>query len=354
MVTRFLGFLALLALIPSMAAAAPGPSAQPTQVEAVIVKGEALERTIEAVGTLISNESAIISPEISGRVTEILFDEGQEVKQGDILLKLDDSIYKAELAQMQSSLALSRANYSRAQTLFKQQTGTGRARDETLAKLNSDLAGVDLAKAQLDKTLIKAPFDGLIGLRQISIGNYVTPGQALVNFESIDPLKVDFRVAEIYLDALAPGQKINVRVDSFPAKTFEGEVYAIDPKIDNAGRTVVLRARLPNTERQLRPGLFARVNLVISTKDNAILIPEQSLMPQGQEQFLYKIVDGKAVMTKVKTGQRQKGHVEITEGVKVGDQVITAGQMKLRPDGAVSVVEPVSSKGQPQPAATQK
>lgn len=337
------GVLLGLALIPSLALAsaqksAPAP-AQPIQVEAIRVATKPLERAIQAVGTLISNESVLVSPEISGRITAIQFDEGQDVKAGTVLIKLDDSIYKAQLAQAQASLVLSKANYARAQTLFKQQTGTGRAKDETLAQLNTDLASVDLAKAQLDKTAIKAPFDGIVGLRQTSVGNYVTPGQGLVNFESIDPLKVDFRVAEIYLNAIGVGQKINVSVDAFPGKTFAGEVYAVDPKIDSAGRTVVMRAKLPNPDKTLRPGLFARVNLVISENNDAIMIPEESLIPQGTEQFVYKIVDGKAAMAKVTTGQRQSGQVEITNGLKVGDQVITAGQIKVRPDNPVKVIE---------------
>lgn len=355
MVTRFLGVLTVLALVPSLAIAAPpAASGQPTPVEAIVAKTSSLQRSIQAVGTLISNESVVISPEISGRITEILFEEGQEVKKGDILVKLDDSIYKAELAKSQASLVLSKANYGRAQTLFKQQTGTGRAKDETLAQMNTDTASVDLAKAQLDKTLIKAPFDGIVGLRQISMGNYVTPGQALVNFESIDPLKVDFRVAEIYLSQISPGQKINVSVDAFPGKQFEGEVYAVDPRIDSSGRTVVMRAKLPNAEMQLRPGLFARVSLVIGEQNSAILLPEEAMVPQGTEQFVYKVIDGKAVMTKVKTGQRRAGQVEITEGLKAGDEVITAGQMKIRPDAPVKVIASTDPKAAAQEPAAGK
>lgn len=340
--TVFYSFVLVLAT--GMAfAAAPGAGGPPpaTSVEAVRVASGKLERSIEAVGNLISNESVVLSPEIAGRVTEILFEEGQEVTLDTPLIQIDDSIYKAQLAQAQASLVLSQANYNRAQELLKSQTGTVRNRDETLSKLNIDRAAVDLAKAQAAKTLIAAPFDGIAGLRQVSVGDYVTPGQELVNFESINPLKVDFRIAEVYLSNLKTGQKIQVSVDAYPDKVFEGEVYAIDPRIDSAGRAIILRAKLPNPDKILRPGLFARVKLVIEQKDDAIMIDEQALIPQGNEQFVYKVVDGKAVMTKVQTGMRRAGKVEITSGLTTSDTVITAGQMKVRPNAAVTVLPPV-------------
>ncbi len=339
-----LGTLVLVLTTGLAFAAAPRGAGGPpsaTSVEAARVVTGPLERSIEAVGDLISNESVVLSPEIAGRVIEILFEEGQGVEIDAPLFRIEDSIYKAQLAQAQASLALSQANYNRAQELLKAQTGTARARDETLSRLNIDLAEIDLAKAQLNKTLISAPFTGIVGLRQVSVGDYVTPGQPLANLESIDPLKVDFRIAEVYLSSLKVGQKIAVSVDAFPDKTFEGVVYAIDPRIDSAGRAIVLRARLSNQDNILRPGLFARVKLVVEQKENAIMIDEQALMPQGDEQFVYRVIDGKAVMTKVETGMRRAGKVEITSGLTTDDTVITAGQMKIRPNAAVTVLPPV-------------
>lgn len=324
-------------------APASGPAtsraAQPVAVEAEKVRIDSIQRTIEAVGNLASNESVTLSPEISGRITHILFEEGQAVKKGDPLIRLDDAISRAELAQVEASLKLSRANYERAKTLFAQHTGTGRARDEAQAKLSTDQASLNLAKARLDKTTIYAPFDGIAGLRNVSIGDYVNPGQPMFNLESIDPLKVDFRMPEIYLGVLETGQKIQVNVDAFPNRSFEGEVYAIDPRVDSNGRTVVLRARLANEDGVLRPGLFARVSLVVNTTDGALIVPEQALIPQGNERFVYRIVDNKAVMTRVETGQRRRGQVEITEGLSADDVIVTAGQMKLRPDSPVTILE---------------
>lgn len=309
-----------------------------TTVEAEKVSVGSIDRQIEAVGTLASNESVILSPEITGRITEILFEEGQEVKAGTPLIRLDDAIARAELAQIEASMILSKTNYDRAETLLKEKSGTARARDEALSKLRADQAGVALAKAKLEKNTLSAPFDATIGLRNVSIGDYVNPGQQLVNLEDIKMLKVDFRMPEIYLDALKTGQKIEVKIDAFAGQVFTGEVYAIDPRVDVNGRTVVLRARLPNDGGVLRPGLFARVNLLVSRNETALLIPEQALIPQGTDRFVYRVVDGKAAMTKVKTGQRRTGQVEVLEGLTADDVIVTAGQMKLRPDMAVNTI----------------
>lgn len=316
---------------------------------ATIVEGEkvttgSIDRQIEAVGTLASNESVVLAPEITGRITEILFEEGQMVKAGDPLIRLDDAIARAELAQAEASMILSKTNYDRAETLLKEKSGTARARDEALSKLRTDQAGVALAKAKLEKSILRAPFDATIGLRNVSVGDYVNPGQQLVNLEDIAQLKVDFRMPEVYLDALRVGQKIEVRIDAFAGRVFSGEVYAIDPRVDSNGRTVVLRARLSNEGGVLRPGLFARVNLLVSRNDTALLIPEQALIPQGTERYVYKVVDGKAAMTKVETGLRRGGQVEVLNGLTADDVIVTAGQMKLRPDMAVTVI-PTTGNG---------
>ena len=171
-----------------------------------------------------------------------------------------------------------------------------------------DQAVLELARARLDKSVITAPFDGVVGLRKVSIGDFVDVGQDMVNLEQIDPLKADFRVAEIYLGAVRPGQPIELVVDAFPGETFAGEVYAIDPLIDESGRSIVLRARLPNAESRLRPGLFARVTLVLNERDDALQIPEQALVPQGQDQFVFRVIDGKAALTKVEVGHPARRH----------------------------------------------
>lgn len=322
---------------------APAKPVSAISVEAVKVATGKIDHAIEAIGNLASNESVILSPEIAGRITDILFKEGQPVKSGDALIKLDDAISRAELAQVQASLTLSKTNYDRAKGLYAKSASSALVLDEALAKRNADQAGADLAQAKLNKTVISAPFDGIVGLRSVSVGDYVNPGQSLANIESIDPIKVDFRVPEVYLNVLKSDQTINVSVDAFPGKTFQGSVYAIDPLIDSAGRTVVMRATLPNTDGILRPGLFARVNLLVGSNDKALLVPEEALVPQGGTPFVYVVRDGKAVTVPVKTGMRRDGQVEITEGLVEGDMVVTAGQIKIRPNAAVKIIPPAPS-----------
>ena len=287
--------------------------------------------------------SVIVRPEITGRITEILFDEGQGVRRGAALFRLDSAVARAQVNQAKASLELSRANHERAADLLRKGAGTQRSHEEAIAKLRTDEAALSLSQATLDKTMLVAPFDGVLGLRRVSVGDYVNPGQDLVNIESIDSLKVDFRVPEIHALRLTNGQSIRVALDAIPDATFDGKVYAIDPAHDPNGRAVILRARIPNSEGHLRPGMFARVTLIIDERKDAIMVPETALVPMGEEKFVYRVIDDKAALTKVKVGQRRGGQVEIVEGLASTALVVTEGAMKLR-DGAS--VRPVSSTAQ--------
>jgi membrane fusion protein (multidrug efflux system) len=302
-------------------------------VETARVAVGPIERRLGAVGSLRSNESVIVRPEIAGRIVAIPFAEGERVERGATLVMLDDTIYRAEVDQVQAALALSQANHERAVDLLRRNAGTTKARDEALAELRTNEAALHLAGARLEKTVIKAPFEGVVGLRKVSVGDFVGVGQDMVNLEQIDPLKADFRVAEIYLGAVRRGQRIELNVDAFPGQSFTGEVFAIDPLIDESGRSILLRARLPNPDGILRPGLFARVTLVLNEREDAIQVPEQALVPQGADQYVFRVVDGKAAFTKVTVGIRRDGMVEIVDGLGPDDEVVTAGQLKIR-DGA--------------------
>lgn len=304
-------------------------------VEAAPVKLGTVRRQIEAVGSLRSNEAVIIRPEISGRITEILFDEGQKVRKGMPLIRLDAAIAHAQVEQAKASLILSRANHERAEDLYRRGAGTQRARDEAVSKLRADEAALSLAQATLDKATLVAPFDGIIGLRKVSIGDYVNPGQDLVNLENIDQLKVDFRVPEIFSLQIKVGQAVQVRLDAIPNSAYEGTVYAVDPAYDPNGRAIILRARLPNRDGLLRSGMFARVTLLVEERDQAIVVPETALVPIGQNQFIFKVVDGKAVLTQIKIGQRRRGQVEIVEGLERDAVIVTEGAVKLRDGTAV-------------------
>ncbi len=328
-------------------AAAPAPSGPPSvPVEAAAVRSAVVSDEVSAVGTLRSNESVMIRPEIAGRIASINFNEGEPAEAGQVLVSLDDSTHQAEQADARAALKLAESNFRRLDELFTKGSTTARERDEALARLESARATLALSQARLDKTDVNAPFAGMLGLRRVSPGDYVTPGQDLVNLEDVDPIKVDFRIPERYLSSLSTGQLIRVRVDAFPGQSFDGEVYAIDPQVDPGGRSIAIRAYIDNPDLVLRPGLFARVRLVVAERPDAMVVPEQAIVPRGDQRYVFRVVDGKAVLTEVTIGQRQGGDVEIVSGLSEEDTVITAGQLKIR-DGA-----PVAVPGEEQaPAA---
>ncbi len=315
-------------------AAAPAPAANEIAVEAAHVRIGAIRRQIEAVGSLRSEESVIIRPEIAGRISQILFEEGQRVARGTPLVKLDDAIARAQVDQQNASLALSRLNFDRAKDLLAKGAGSQRAHDEAVAKLRADEAALALAQATLEKAMLTAPFDGILGLRNVSVGDYVTPGRDIVNIESMETLKVDFRVPEIYAVQLKTGQAVQVTLDAIPGETFDGKVYAIDPAHDPNGRAIILRARLPNRNDLLRSGMFARVVLITEDLEQRVLVPETALVPMGQDVFVFRLDQGKAKLTKINIGQRRAGEVEVVSGLDSDALVVTEGALKLR-DGSL-------------------
>lgn len=328
------------------AAPAAGAAAKPggggpgmaMPVEAQPVQAQGVRQEIIAVGSLLSNESVVLSPEIAGRIVKVQFREGRPVEAGTPLFLLDDSVHRAELEQAKAALSLSQRNHERATELFERKLISARERDEAAARLDVDRATVALAEARLAKTRIVAPFDGVVGLRTVSPGDYVQPGQALAPLEQIRVLKADFRLAEAALSSIAVGQTLNLEVDAYPGQIFPGTVYAIDPRLAEETRSIGVRARVPNDKGLLRPGLFARVRLVVAERPNALLVPEQAIVPQGDKLFVYVIEDGKAAIRPVRVGLRQAGQAEIVEGLQAGDIVITAGMQKIGPGSPVTPI----------------
>lgn len=325
--------------IPARAQQGAGPARPPSAVEAATARVATVTDEVTAVGSLQSDSSVTVASEIEGRVVEIAFEEGGTAAAGAPLVRLDDTVLRAELADARAGLILAEANYARADQLFGQRTGTRVAVDEAQAALARGRAAVELAQARLDKTVIRAPFAGRLGLRQVSRGAFVTPGEAIVNLESIDPIKVDFRIGETFLPSLKVGQTIGVRVDALPGEEYQGRIYAIDPQVDINGRAIRLRATVPNPDGVLRPGLFARVNVVTATRPEAVLVPESALVPEGETRHVFAIEDGKARRRVVTLGLRRAGEVEVLSGVRPGDRIVTAGQMRLRDGSSVEVVD---------------
>ena len=326
---------------PSGAASASAPSKGPAPasivVEASRVSQVSLPQALTAVGSLRSDETVILRPEIAGRVMQILFREGERVSKGDALVRLEASVQQADVDRAKANFTLSKSKHERSIDLRNKGFISSQALDEAENTLKVAQADAELMAARLSKTTLHAPFSGTIGLRQVSVGDYVKEGQDLVNLESLDPLKVDFRVPELALSQVKDGQTLQITLDALPDKAYDGRVFAINPLIDANGRSIVIRAQVPNRDGKLRPGMFARVRLFISGSKDTIVVPEEALFPVGDDKFVYKVVDGKAARQKIEIGQRRDGKVEVVNGLGVDDVVVTAGVIKLR-DGALVTV----------------
>jgi membrane fusion protein (multidrug efflux system) len=332
---------------PAAPASAKGGPPPGIGVAAVKVEMQRLPQALAAVGSLRSDETIIVRPEIAGRIAEIQFKEGERVAKGALLIRLDDSVQRADLDKARANLVLSKSKLDRAEDLRKQNFISGQARDEAENTYKVAKADVELMEARVSKATITAPFAGTIGLRQVSVGDYVKEGQDIVNLESIDPLKVDFRVPELALSQVKNGQTLQVTLDAIPDRAYDGNVYAINPLIDAGGRAVVIRAQVGNRDGKLRPGMFARVRLFTSEARDSALVPEESLFPVGDDKYVYKVVDGKAIRQRVEIGQRRDGKVEIVSGLEPSDVVVTEGHLKIRDGVAVKIAEQPTPAPQP-------
>jgi len=307
-------------------------------VEAAPVRVGTVTDELTAVGSLQANESVVVRTEMAQRIAAIELTEGRTVKAGDVLVRLDATELAAQVAQTEATVDLARANVERAKPLRDEKLISPQAFDELNTKLKEAEANLAIARERLSKATIRAPFGGKLGLRQVSPGDYVQPGQALVNLEDVSTVKVDFRVPEARLGTVAVRQPVTIRVDAFPGRVFPGTIEAINPRLDEATRTVMVRARIANPQGILLPGMFARVAVVVAERPNAIMIPEQAVVPVGDDAFVFRVVEGKAAMVKIVIGQRKAGEAEVVSGLGSGDVVVTGGQMKIRDGAPVTVI----------------
>ncbi len=318
---------------------APGASAAGAPPGAPVELGKPEKASwplsVTAVGTLRSDESVIIRSEQSGRIAALNFKEGQPVRKGQLLVQLDDSVTRAELGQANANLKLAKAKFDRAAELKERNFISGQAKDEAENALKVAEAAVKLIEARLRRFNIEAPFSGTVGLRSASVGDYVRDGQDIVNLEKTDPIKVDFKVPELFQSKVRVGQALAVTLDAVPGKNFTGTLYAVNPQLDQAGRAVVLRAQMGNGDAALKPGMFARVRLALSETTETLVVPEQAVSMQGEDQVIFRVVDGRAQRTKVEVGQRRDGKAEIAQGISAGDTIVLAGWQRLRDGAAV-------------------
>lgn len=322
-------------------AAAPAASvpARPPAVEVARVEVMKLTDDAQAVGTLRSRQSVVLRPEVSGRVTRLGFRDGERVRRGQLLVQLDDQLQSAQVQQAKAELSIARANHKRNQELLAQNFISAQRVDESAAALQVAEAKLALAEATAARLRILAPFDAIAGIRLVNVGDYLKDGADIVNLEDLDAVYVDFRLPERFQTKLKVGQVALVQTDAVPGRRWNALVQAIDPAMDANGRSVAVRGCIDNRQLQLRPGMFARVTAVFGERDNALVVPEEALVPQGNRQIAFRLVDGPdqdtriAQRVEVRTGLRQPGRVEILEGLQPGDVVVTAGQQRIQRDG---------------------
>jgi membrane fusion protein, multidrug efflux system len=314
-------------------------SDRPPSVEVARVETVRFTDDAQAVGSLRSRQSVVLKPEVSGRVTQLNFRDGEKVRRGQLLVQLDDQLPLAQLQQARAELSIAQANHKRNQELVAQNFISKRSVDESAANLEVAQAKLALARATADRLRILAPFDGIAGIRNVNVGDYLKDGAEIVNIEDLEAILVDFRLPERFQTKAQRGQTALVELDALPGRKYTAVIQAIDPLVDANGRSIGLRGCIDNRKLELRPGMFARITAVFGERENARVIPEEAIVPQGARQFVIRLVDGPDQDTKiaqrveVKVGIRRPGRVEITEGLQPGDVVVTAGQQRVQKDG---------------------
>jgi len=380
---------------------------RPAGVEVAKVQRTSLQDDAQSVGSLRSRQSVMLRPEVAGRVMRLGFQDGAVVRKGQVLVQLDDTLQRAELSQAQAQVSIAEANFKRNQELVAQNFVAQRVLDESAANVQVVQAQLSLAQARLGRMAIVAPFDGTVGLRNVNLGDYVKDGADLVNLEDTGSMLVDFRLPERYQRKIRQGQTVELVLDAFPGRLFKARIEAVDPLLDVNGRSIGVRAVMPNTggdaavsapsaqatpaadkkpvtdkktaasgakpagagkgagSGPLRPGMFARVTAVFGVNDAALVVPEEAIVPQGGKQFVIRVVapsevpaatglpaqtEWVSLRQEVKLGLRRQGKVEIQDGVSEGQTIVVAGQQRLQKDG--TPLRPAGAASAPVAAAS--
>lgn len=312
---------------------------RPSPVEVAAAEVVPLSDDINAIGTLLSDASADIAPETDGRVTEILFQDGAKVRQGDVLFKLADDLITAEVADAKAKLALAEATYNRNDALRRTRTVAESVYEQAKTELALARTALALAEVSLSKLSIRAPFDGTLGFSRVSIGAYVTAGAPLVHLEKIDRLKASFSVPELEFSRLAVGQQVEVTADAVRNERFLATITAVDPLVESSGRALKVLAILDNSQNKLRPGMLIRATIKGEPRQ-AVVVPEAAIVPRDGGSVVFILSEDAAKATKVATGKRHAGTVEVTSGLEGDEQVIVAGNQRLADGAKVAVVPP--------------
>ena len=302
-----------------------------------VVERQPLVDEIEALGTARAYESVDIQPRIASLVERVVFEEGQIVAAGDLIIELENSEIRAGLALAEASLSESRSLYNRSRSLADTQAISASNLEQLIAQVQVDEAQVEAAKARLDNTIIRAPFTGRVGLRRVSPGSFVNTSTVITTLDDVSKMKLDFSVPEAFLTSVDEGMQIRAHSLVYPERTFEGVVASVDTRLDPVSRAVQVRAVIANTDGALKPGMFMTVDLQRHRGD-VVMAPEESIVPEGSQQYVFVVTDNVVEKRAVRLGRRIPGSVAIDTGLEAGEAVITEGTHKVRDGATVEVI----------------
>ena len=325
---------AIIGMIAAPAYAQPKASAVPVVVAPVEQRD--LSDKVEALGTLRANETVILSANVTDTVSAIRFEDGQRVAAGDVLVEMANAEETAALKEAQANVSEAARQVQRLKPLVAQGAASKSALDTQNRNLTAARAQLDAVKSRLSDRLITAPFEGIVGMRNISVGALLQPGATITTLDDDSVMKLDFSVPSIFLSTLKPGLEIEAKTRAYPDMVFEGTVGSIGSQVDPVSRAITVRALIPNEDKILKPGLLMTVTLKKNTR-RAIVVPEIALVAEGPSHFVYLAEDGKAVKRRVAIGTREPGLVEIIEGLAEGDKIVTEGVMKLNDGAAIDI-----------------
>ncbi|MFL5401238.1 MAG: efflux RND transporter periplasmic adaptor subunit [Gemmatimonadales bacterium] len=302
-----------------------GPPAMP--VEAATARSDTVVDAILATGQIEALQSIELRPDVEGRLIQILVREGTPVAAGTPLFKIDDAELKAQVAQVAAERDLARQSLNRTRDLLSQKASSQAELERAEATMRSNEAQLELLKVRLDRTLVRAPFAGIMGQRYVSLGDYVTKDTKLAAVQTVSPQRASFQVPERYADQV--GQQVTFRVAALTGRTFIGKVDFVDPIVQLPGRTITVKARVPNPKRELQAGMFIEARLATAVRPNAVVIPEDAVLPLQGSNFVWVVADGKATRRQIELGVRTPGFVEVKSGVRNAEQVVVGGQERL-------------------------
>lgn len=362
MTSRFLSSVVVIVLLAACkkapagaagAAAGGGGAPMGMPVDVAVARADRVVDAIPATGQIEAVQSIELRPEVEGRIVDILIREGQEVASGQPLFKVDDAELRAQVARAEADRDLSRQALERTRNLQRQSASSAADLEKAEATARSNEAAHDLLRIRLERTVVRAPFAGVVGRRLVSLGDFVNSSNRLAPLQTIDPQRVAFHVPERYAVRLRRGQIISFRVAALADQVFEGTVDFVDPSVELPGRTILVKALVPNPRHQLQPGMFVELQLATEVRPNAVVIPEDAVVALSGATFVWVAKDGKAERRDVQLGVRTPGFVEVRQGVAGGEQVVVGGQERLAPGAPVAprVVERRPVPGEATPGA---